>query len=379
MAVDRVREVVETEWAYLVGLLPADLEKLAAESGALRRRRAVGSAAELVRLALAYAVEDWSLRQTAAMARTLGWQPLSDVAVLKRLRGSAEFLRRVVSALLARRLTIGPRPATAVCLVDATTVRRPGDPATDWRLHVVYDLTALQLRAVQITDTRQGESLTRLTVPEDAIYVGDRAYGTTPGVRHWVEHGGTFITRTSLQQIQLEPVAGGGPVDRLAWLETLPEAQAGACMVGVRTDEFGVIPLRLVAVRKSPAAVAAAVQRAVSASQRHGHVVRADTVRMAAYVICLTNCTATITPEQVLEVYRFRWQIELAFKRLKSLLHLDHLRARDADLAQAYLLAKILAALLAEELTVQAALFSPWGFQLVPTPAEPLAGLALLV
>nr|MDN1021419.1 transposase [Escherichia coli] len=34
--------------------------------------------------------------------------------------------------------------------------------------------------------------------------------------------------------------------------------------------------------------------------------------------------------EQVADCYRLRWQIELAFKRLKSLLHLDALRAKNA-------------------------------------------------
>jgi hypothetical protein len=34
-----VREIVEEEWAYLVGLLPANLDSLAVATGALRRRR----------------------------------------------------------------------------------------------------------------------------------------------------------------------------------------------------------------------------------------------------------------------------------------------------------------------------------------------------
>ena len=103
-----------------------------------------------------------------------------------------------------------------------------------------------------------------------------------------------------------------------------------------------------------------------------------ETLILARYMVLLTNCEAGVTPEQALEAYRFRWQIELAFKRLKSLLHLDQLRAKDPDLAQTYLLAKILGALLVEELVVRAGDFSPWGFRLVPTPTEPLASPSLL-
>lgn|GEM_PF-5333078 len=47
----------------------------------------------------------------------------------------------------------------------------------------------------------------------------------------------------------------------------------------------------------------------------------------------------------------FRWQIELVFERLKSLLRLEELPAKDPDLARTFLYSKLLAALLLEELT----------------------------
>ncbi len=368
MAVDQVREVVEEEWAYLLGLLPADLDKLAEESGAFRRRRAIGSAQELLRLALAYAAEDWSLRQTAAMASAMGWHTMSDVAVLKRLRACPEFLRRVISSMLARRVQVFPRAALRICLIDATTVSRPGSLGADWRLHVVYDLFALQLQRVQVTDNSQGETFARIDVQPDEIYVGDRAYGLAPGLVHLLEQGGTFIVRTSLQQIRLTAYPSGGSPELIEWLGELPDAQAAERRVGLRTQTTS-WPLRLVAVRKRPDAAEKSARRAVRESTRKGHAVRDETLILANYVVILTNCEPGVTPEQILEAYRFRWQIELAFKRLKSLLHLDQLRARDPDLAQTYLLAKILAALLAEELIVRAGDFSPWGFQLVAAPA----------
>lgn len=117
-----VREIVEEEWAYLVGLLPPGLDDLAVATGALRRRRVLTSGEDLLRLCLAYALEDWSLRQTAAMARILGWQAIPDVGVLKRLRACPQFLAELISAVLLRRLEAAPRPELRVCLVDATTV-----------------------------------------------------------------------------------------------------------------------------------------------------------------------------------------------------------------------------------------------------------------
>lgn len=361
-----VREVVEEEWAYLVGLLPPNLDELAVATGALRRRRAVTSGEDLVRLCLGYALQDWSLRQTAAMAEMMGWQAISDVAVLKRLRGCPELLKELISTILARRLEAVARPALRVCLVDATTVSRPGSSGTDWRLHVSFDLHALRLHRIQLTDATGGESLSRFAAAPGEIYVGDRAYGTTPGVVGLLEAGGGLIVRTSLQQIRLTGPEGGS-ASLIAWLGRLGDAAAGECPVQVSSKGRS-WPLRLVALRKSPEATEAAMQRARRDSARKGHAVREETLVLAGFVAVLSDCEDAVTPLQILETYRFRWQIELAFKALKSLLFLDNLRARDPALAQTYLLAKLLGALLAEELIERAGSFSPWGYLLVASP-----------
>jgi len=372
VAVDRVRDVVQEEWAYLRGLLPANLDELATETGALRRRRIVASGHDLLRLALAYAVEDWSLRQTAAMAQALDWHTMSDVAILKRLRACPEFLRRVIAGILERRLEFLPRSSLRIGLVDASTVSRPGSDGADWRLHLTYDLSEHRIERAQLTDSSQGETLSHIEVERDVVYVADQAYGTGPGLLHLLAQGGSFIARTSLQRIRLEsPLESpeGDRFDPIGWLEELPDAAAAECEVVLRSDDESTWSLRLVALRKSPEAAEKAIVRVRRESRRKGRTPRPETLLLARYVVVLTNCEAAVTPEQILEVYRLRWQIELLFKRLKSLLHLDHLRARDPDLAQTYLLAKILAALLAEELLGRAADFSPWAYQLVPTAA----------
>ena len=61
-----------------------------------------------------------------------------------------------------------------------------------------------------------------------------------------------------------------------------------------------------------------------------------------------------------------RWQIELAFKRLKSLLQLGHLPKRDIESARAGMQIKLLLALLTEHFAWEARFFSPWGYRLEP-------------
>ena len=57
------------EWPLVLALLPADLEQSARHFGALRRQRAFRRGADVVRLALAYALGQRSLRATASWAR----------------------------------------------------------------------------------------------------------------------------------------------------------------------------------------------------------------------------------------------------------------------------------------------------------------------
>jgi hypothetical protein len=265
----------------------------------------------------------------------------------------------VISAVLAKRLenTLAP-PPLMLCLVDASTVSRPGSHQADWRLHLSYDLSHQQLLEVELTAATEGESLSRLSVSPDRVYVADRGYGTTPGLLHLLEGGAKFVVRITPQNVRLQTLEGGS-LKVIDWLQNL--ADATPAELGVRLADHPQ-PLRLVAVRKSPQATQRAQRLAEREGRRKGGSIRPQTLTLAGYVLVLTNCVQT--PEQILETYSFRWQIELAFKRLKSLLHLDHLRAHDPDLAQTYLLAKILAALLVEELTVRAVLFSPWGYRI---------------
>ena len=76
----------------------------------------------------------------------------------------------------------------------------------------------------------------------------------------------------------------------------------------------------------------------------------------------------------MLEWYRLRWQVELIFKRFKSLARLGHLPKYDDDSAQAWLYGKLLVALLVEKVLRDARAVSPWGYDVEPaTNPQPLA------
>src|SRR4051794_4472844 len=92
------------DWLTLIERLggASELETTARASKALLRRREVASAADLLRLVLAYCLGDRGLRLTSAWASAVGLADLSNPALLKRLRQCGDWLALLVGRTLAR-------------------------------------------------------------------------------------------------------------------------------------------------------------------------------------------------------------------------------------------------------------------------------------
>ena len=121
--------------------------------------------------------------------------------------------------------------------------------------------------------------------------------------------------------------------------------------------------------RKSGPAIRIAHRALRREASRKGRAVQPRTWEFAKYVIVFTTFPAAEFPaERVLEWYRLRWQVELVFKRFKSLAQLGHLPKHDDDSAKAWLYGKLLVALLVEKLIRYALDYSPWGYGMAQTP-----------
>ncbi len=362
-----VQTLIEQQWPYLVALLPADvdLESIAVETGALVRRRGVGSADALLRLVFGYAICGLSLRQTAAWAEVSSIAHLSNVALLKRLRKCDAWLGRLLALKLAERAD--PPAVRAehprVRLVDATSIRHPGATTTSWRVHLGYDLRRCCIDHIELTDVCGGETLTRFAFKPGELVVGDRGYANRRGLHHVVQAGALFVVRLHWHNLPFED-----GFDLFEWLPTLPDASAAEMDVKIAASENNGIPstaVRIVALRKSEAAAEEARRRVLRAASRKGRTTDPRTLVAAGYVCLVTNAPReNLSAAEVLGLYRFRWQVERAFKRMKGLLELGDLPTKDPPMARTYLYAKLLGALLLEDLTDRFLDFSPWGYRL---------------
>jgi hypothetical protein len=162
-------------------------------------------------------------------------------------------------------------------------------------------------------------------------------------------------------------------------LRSLGGTQVGDWAVGVAPSEDGVPALsgRRLALRKSPQAAEVARRKLRREARKKGREPSERTWELAGDVLLFsTLSSARLSATAALELYRFRWQIELTFKRMKSLVGLDALTCQDEALGRTFLLTKILATLLIEELSHRWVDFSPWGYG-CPAPAVGVAGLSI--
>src|SRR5262245_32864479 len=141
------------------------LEEEAREFGAFQKARKVKCAVDHLRLVLAYCWSRYGLRWAAAWAAAMGLASLSNVAVLKRLRNSVEWLEQLVSRSLgagAREAGLAAAKGRPVRLVDATSVAKAGRAAREtcgrWRIHSVFDLASERFTAFEVTDESEVRS-----------------------------------------------------------------------------------------------------------------------------------------------------------------------------------------------------------------------------
>lgn len=369
---------LDEEWEVLASLLPTEWRGLAREMGAMRRARgSIDSPDTLLRVLLLHVASGLSLRQTVARARVQGLATLSDVALLKRLRTSGDWLRELSRRMFeGSRFTLSELSAPGgrrLRAIDATTIQQPGSNSTDWRVHYCISLPEMRCDFFELTDASGGESYQRVPVEAGDIVLADRGYAHRNGVAHIVREGGDAVVRWNSSAFPLLAAERDGAFDMLAALRALTGHEPGDWRVRFK-DGDATLPARVCAVRKSEVSSEIAKEKLRRDASRRGKELRPATLEFAEYVIVITTLGLDVLDARgVLDLYRARWQIELCFKRFKSLLQLGDLPKRSDASARAWVQGKLLTVLLIERLIDEAQLFSPWGFDLAA--AQPLAGV----
>jgi len=356
----------EERFEQLLRLLPEGWEAKSKELGAFQRARVIQTPADLLRLILLYLTEGKSFAGTSAITTLTGEAAMNKVAVFKRVVHSAAWLQWLCEKIYRQGGLIAEKPQWLkkknVKLVDASEVVKCGVRRQCHMLHYSLDLFTLTACEFAVSGRETGEKLANFKqFKKGDIVMGDRIYGTLPGIAWLRQHGAGYVLRIKILGITLYN-GRNREIDLLQRVKGLKAGKTaditGKCIINGEYE-----PIRVCVLRKDKESEKAGLKRLKKENQRKkgGKAVSKLQRESNKYIMVATSLgKEEATAAQVLDLYRMRWQIELAFKRLKSLFGYSDLPAKNPESVKAWFYGKLLLAALCETL-VNTGRFSPSG------------------
>lgn len=221
-------------------------------------------------------------------------------------------------------------PAPAVLPSSPTygsSISHAGADGTSWRLHAAYDPATACFTDLELPGADEGEGFGKFSFSQGDLVVGDRCYAKPRGLQHVLSAGANFLVRVGWNSMRMI-TPDSARIDLAAIYDTLGPEETTELSVVVTRHSKGqgpyprrLFPARLVIMRQHEEAG----ERATKAAKRQHSKTRSNvalkpmTLTSANYLMVLTSLSLeAATAARVMAVYRLRWQIELAFKRLKS-------------------------------------------------------------
>jgi len=348
---------LDDDWDMIVKQLGGseELDRSARENGAIQRARKIKDGASLLRLCFAYGPGEKSLRLASAWSQAIELSDISQVALYKRLRKCSPWLK----ALIEKAIKIDAQPdlpksllERPIRLMDGSIVQKCGNEKGAWRIHAVYDLCKQRFSFLELSDEKTGEQFDMAPVVQGEIRIGDRGFMQADRIGNILDAGGDILVRSGwnsgrwldeegskfnlTEYLEKTRLAGEKYIDRSIY-------------VGRKTNKTP-LKLRLIAIRKPDEAANEAIDKACKIAKKNGRKPSEETLESARWLILITSLPKSdeYSIEVLSKLYRLRWQIELAFKRLKSILGTKSPPAKDKELAKTFLLSHLLLSVIME-------------------------------
>lgn len=355
------------DWPILLSFFPDKWEELAATTKAVKGLRKEKDTENYLRTLMLHLGCGFSMRETVTRAKLANIADITDVALLWRLRKSKEWLHSLCLSLFEEQgIALGKGDGFQVRLFDATTVKEPGKTGSLWRIHYSLTLPTLSCDFFNLTKTKgkgTGESFFQFSIKKGDYIVADRGYSTAPGVHHVASKKAYVMVRVNTTSLVIQNLNG----DQFSLLKNVMGIKKTGTVrfwkVQIPGGKGNVVKGRICAIRKTEEAIQMAQAKLRRGAQKKGHQLRPETLEYAKYVIVFTTFPEeSFSDIDILEWYRIRWQVELTFKRFKTIAGLGHLPKYSDDSSKAWLYGKLFVALLTEKLINYASSISPWGY-----------------
>jgi hypothetical protein len=320
--------------------LPEEYGDLAIEFKAFTRARKIKTPDQLMRVVMCYCGLDQVLRETAGNY-TLLEERISDTAIHQRLKACLPWVKALLQKMMGQAWAELTPGHLRFIVIDGSTVEGPGATETWYRLHIAVDLVNLHMVHVQVTDKYEGELLDHYPLQDGVVVIIDRGYNQPKTLISQGQKGVSLVLRYNPHSMNLYDDQG----TKIDWYEKLKaSAETTQCTPAQVRHEGDFIEGYVHACRLPPEQAAQTRRQTREKAKKKGRTPKQKTLAMAEWVWVFTTVPPSILPStSVAELYRVRWQVELVIKRMKSLLDIDKLRAREGgELAELYLHGKLL-------------------------------------
>ena len=345
----------EDDWSkQILAQLPANLQEQARKLKAFERSRKISSASDLLRGLLAYVYTAHSFQHLSMWSVLLGVADVSANDWRKRLQKASAWLDWLLQEVLAMASVTSVWLVRAgvnrILLIDGTHWKCLGPKGTVWRVHTAFDLLAGRLTQLKVTDQSEAERLEVFDLQPGDVVITDRANGLRTRIVFVLSKMAHIIVRISPSKFPMEDEQGAC-IAILDWLKGL---QASAGQICSRPIWISCVhkrfKLRLIVLRLSQDQQEKAERRTKRKASKRQQKVRSSTLYFSGWVLVVTTLPeAHWSDQQILQLYRARWHIELLFKRIKQLLKKQSLRCKTVATAKATITLLLLGWALLEE------------------------------
>jgi hypothetical protein len=346
--------------AQLLPILPAGYADKCSELCEIKRWRGIKTPEDLMQLSLFHLLNGCTLIEISQIAKSAHIAEISDVAFMDRFAACGEWFKAICAELAPGLLSDYEKPSYLrnyrAIAFDASDVAEKGRSSRIYRLHYGIDIFTLNTASHKITDNKTGEKMNNFTLTKGDLAIADRAYGTINGIDYCLQNEADFIfrLRTNFFCIYSET---GEKINLMPELLKLDHEQTCEISAFVRKDGR-TIPIRICARKKDKAACGKSREKVRRRASRKQEKLFENTEIFNEYIVLATSLPSEILSNEVLEAYRYRWQIENYFKRLKSIMDFGELPKKREKSSLAWLNGKLMVALLIE-LLIARFVFSP--------------------
>lgn len=312
-----------------IGEIYKKMEKKLAEKEIIKRKRKVKDCWILVKAVFLRIVHNLSFQRLSDLMSCKYDVTMSDTAWSKQIKKVADAFIEAAEECLKESYEENAAARSDNVLnqkhcyaLDATNLAVEGKNATVIRMHVQYMLDSAYANFVSITDNHVAESILNFPIESSALYIADRAYGKIRQLEYLIRNNAGFVIRISPNHIILyQDMECSKKIDFSDYISG--DDFSLNCFGKYMNHVF---PIRIIGMKKPDDKLNASEKKVRRKAQKNQTKLSQKTINFSKWLFLAVSPDNSIPAEDIFGVYRLRWQIELFFKRMKSILQLRKIR-----------------------------------------------------